>query len=193
MKLSGRHQTTLRRIALLVLTTLLLAGASMAHAGKKKKSHNGDAGASPSPTPPRLNIPIPVNHNAQGVTFPYYDPRHRLEMDFWIKSALRVDLNHLDMEDAFLQTYDDKGVPDAGIFMNRSMLDLNTEIVTSDVPAMVSRWDFEIIGQKMTFDTQKHIGHMSGHVRTIIYSSGEMSASSSPSPTTASQPSASPQ
>jgi hypothetical protein len=180
----------------MLLALLLIAGAPLAWGNAGKKKHPADANASPgaspsvsgtaaaSPTPPKLNIPIPVKHDAEGVKLPYFDIRGRLQMYFIIAKAIRVDQDHLEMKNAYMQTYDDKGAPDANVFMTRSMLDLNTRIVTSDIPVTVRRSDFEIIGQKMVFNTQTRSGHMTGHVRMIIYNRQEI-ARPTPSPSPA--------
>jgi hypothetical protein len=201
MKLFGRSHLKTRRGAAFALAAVLLAGGPLAYGGKSDANASpspADGSASPSPTPNRLNIPIPVSHDAKGVRLPYFDERGRLQMYFNIKKALRTDLGHLAMENAFMQTYDDKGAPDANIFMTSSVLDLDTRIITSDVPVTVRRSDFEIVGQKMVFNTQTHIGHLSGHVRMVIYNHQDMSQpaptpAKSPSPSAAPQPSVTPQ
>jgi hypothetical protein len=200
MKLFGSNHLN-ARIAVVCLAIGLLAGTPLARAGKKQADTDAtpaNAAASPTPTPPKFTVPIPVGHDAEGFRMPYFDNRGRLEMYFNIKKAVRADLNHLNLENAFMQTYDDKAAPDANVYMSRSVLDLNTRIVTSDLPVTVRRADFEIVGQKMTFNTQTRIGHMSGHVRMIIYNHQEMSqsppsASPTPAPSAAPQPSATPQ
>ena len=154
-----------------------------------RANHGKHKDASGSPTP--MNIPIPVKHDAEGVKLPYFDERGRLEMYFNIVKALRTDPGHLEMTNAYMQTYDEKGVADANVFMSRSVLDLNTRIVTSDIPVIVRRSDFEITGQKMVFNTQTHTGRMTGHVRMVIYNRQEM-AQPTPSPGAHSQPSATP-
>jgi hypothetical protein len=177
------------KIRLAVLFLALLASGTpiaWAHSDKKK-------GASASPGPsgvPQFNVPIPIKHDAQGVYLPMSDVHGKLQMEFSIENALRLDLGHLDMTNAFMQTYDDKGMPDANVFLTRSVLDLNTRIVTSDIPVTVHRSDFEITGQKMVFNTQTRAGHMTGHVRMVIYNLQE--AAPSPSPTAASNPSPQP-
>jgi hypothetical protein len=178
--------------ALLILAVLLF-GDPLARAGKKNDDTGGFSGpaasASPTPPPPKFNIPIPPGHDARGVKLPYFDPQGRLQMYFVIAKALRLDLDHLAMKTAYMQTYDDKGAPDANVFMSSSVLDLNTRIVTSDVPVTVRRSDFVIVGQKMVFNTQTHIGHMAGYVHMIIYNRQDMSDSSpSPSPSGNSSP-----
>jgi hypothetical protein len=164
---------------------LLLAAGPVAWANSGAKDDGGSPAvtgtAAATPARPKLNIPIPVKHDAEGVKLPYYDIRGRLQMYFVIQKAIRVDLDHLELKNAYMQTYDEKQAPDATVFMTRSILDLNTRIVTSDIPVTVRRSDFEIVGQKMTFNTAKRSGHMWGHVRMVIYNSQEM-ASKTPSP-----------
>jgi lipopolysaccharide export system protein LptC len=92
-----------------------------------------------------------------------------------------VDLDHLELKNAYMQTYDEKEAPDANVFMTRSVLDLDTRIVTSEVPVIVRRSDFQIVGQKMVFNTQTRAGRMTGHVRMVIYNRQEM-ARATPTP-----------
>jgi lipopolysaccharide export system protein LptC len=73
------------------------------------------------------------------------------------------------------------------------VLDLNTRIVTSDIPVIVRRSDFEITGQQMVFNTQTRAGRMTGHVRMVIYNRSEMSRPTpAPGPKASPQPSAAP-
>lgn len=140
---------------------------------KKKK---GD------PTAPKFNIPIPVGHSAEGVNLPYFDDRGKLQMYYEIKKATRTDLNHMAMEAANIQTYDDKGAPETNVVLTSSTLDLNTRIVTSDVPVTVQRSDMELTGDKMTFNTQTRNGRIIGHVRVVVYNSQGTKPAASPSP-----------
>lgn len=110
-------------------------------------------------------------------------------MFFNIQKALRVDENHLQMKNAYMQTYDEKQTPDANVFMTLAMLDLTTRIVTSDVPVTVRRSDFEITGENMVFDTQKRKGQMRGRVRMTIYNRASMAAAL-PTPAPIAQPAA---
>ena len=182
----------------ILLFAILLAGSPLAWGSSGKKKDAATADASASGTPPKFNVPIPVKHSAQGVRLPYYDGVGKLQMFFTIAKAIRVDMDHLEMKNAYMQSYDEKGVADTTVFMTRSLLDLNTRIVTSDIPVTVRRSDFEIVGQKMVFNTQTRVGHMTGHVRMVIYNRQAMSqpkGSPSPSvkPIASPQPSANPQ
>ena len=197
MKLFGRSHLTTRGIGALFVLTALLACGPAAHAGRKEGNPDlsGTAGGvSPTPTPPRFPLPLPVGHDAEGSTVPNRDARGRLQMMFYIKKALRVDLHHLSMERTYMVSYVDKGMPDTNVYMTRSVLDMDSEVVTSDVPVVVSRADFVIVGQKMIFNTQTRVGQMSGHVRMVIYNRQDTSEPSpSPSPGPGAAPSATPQ
>jgi hypothetical protein len=161
-----------------VLLPLLMAGGiARAHTSRPSPSPGGSA----SPTPPKFNIPIPMGHNAKGVDLPFFD-NGKLQMYFVIRKAFRVDINHLDMTHAYMQTYDEKETPDVTIYMTRCLLDLNTRVITSEVPVDIRRSDFEITGEKMVFNTQTHIGRLSGHVRMTIYNRQSTAGGASPSP-----------
>jgi len=183
-----------------VAVLLALGGIASGNDGKKKGAADvsPSPGASGSPAAPKFNVPIPPGHGALKVQLPYFDERGRLQMFFNIAKAYRVDMDHLEMKNAYMQTYDEKAAPDANVFMTRCVLDLNTRIVTSDVPVTVRRSDFQIVGQKMVFNTQTRAGRMTGHVRMVIYNRATMSPSTpSPSPApgraAAGSPSATPQ
>jgi hypothetical protein len=173
MKLFARHLRKIHRMGILMLLPALLT--DHAHAYKPGPAPNS------SPTPTRFNIPIPIDHNAKGVDLPFFD-NGKLQMYFVIKKAFRVDLDHLDMTHAYMQTYDDKETPDVTIYMTRSLLDLNTRVITSEVPVIIRRSDFEITGQKMVFNTQTHVGRLSGHVQMIIYNRQSATGGATPTP-----------
>jgi len=191
MKPFGRSHLLIRRIAILALAASLLAGAPIVRGGKK--DYGADLStpgpsASPSPARPKFDVPIPINHDAEVVKIPYSDAHGKKQMDVYTKIAFRQDLNHLELHKAWMQTYDEKGNYDIGVYFISSVLDLNTRIVTSDVPVTVSRSDFQIVGQKMTFNTQTRVGHMSGHVHMVIYNRQDMSQGPSPSPSPSPSP-----
>ena len=173
MKLFARHLRKIHRMGILMLLPALLT--DHAHAYKPGPAPNS------SPTPTRFNIPIPIDHNAKGVDLPFFD-NGKLQMYFVIRKAFRVDLDHLDMTHAYMQTYDDKETPDITIYMTRSLLDLNTRVITSEVPVVIRRSDFEITGQKMVFNTQTHVGRLSGHVQMIIYNRQSAAGGATPTP-----------
>ncbi|SRR5581483_482502 len=158
-------------LALAFAIAFVSANDAMAKGGKKKKSK----GAQTDENAPKFNIPIPVGHSAEGITLPYFDEHGKLQMNFKIESATRSDNDHLQMMQAQVETYDQDGKMEMHIDMPRSVLDLNTKIVTSDIPVTIRRSDFEVTGDTMRFNTETRAGVMIGKVRMLIYNRDEMS------------------
>jgi len=178
-----------KRLSLFLLAPFI-AGAPLAlgDSGAGAATPGSSPAAKSARTPTPLNIPIPVGHDAETVKLPYFDVHGKLQMTFYITKALRLDPDHLDLTEAYVQTYDDKGAPDLGVSMTRSKLDLTTRIVTSDLPVTVYNSDFQIAGQKMSFNSQTHTGHMSGHVHMVVYNLQGATGAPSPSPAPAETP-----
>src|SRR5476649_259059 len=72
-------------------------------AKKKNADQDGDENT------PKFNVPIPINHNAKGVKLPYFDTHGKLQMNFDIELATRIDNDHLQMKRAKMETYDADG------------------------------------------------------------------------------------
>ena len=123
---------------------------------------------------PAVPVPIPVGHGAKGVKLPYFDGNGKLQMDFSIESAYRIDADHLQMKLVKMQTYDETGKMEMMIELPSSSLDLTTRIVTSDEPVTIRRSDFEITGETMVFDTQTKSGKLVGKVRMLIFNLSDM-------------------
>ena len=121
-----------------------------------------------------LEVPIPIQHGAKGIKLPYYDGSGKLQMDFSITSAFRVDADHLKMKGVLMQTYDETGKLEMMIDLPSSILDLETRIVKSDEPFILRRSDFEINGDTMQFDTATKSGKIIGKVKMLIYNLSDM-------------------
>lgn len=176
-----------RKLAALVACAALLSGdASAAEAGKapeagkakaaakkdagKKKKKDKKSGDEESP---RLSLPILKGHDAFGLKIPYFDAEGRLQMLFNIGKASRIDDNRVSMADMQLETYDDSGEPEMTIDLPKSVLDLNTRVITTDTNVTIKRSDFEITGRSMEFNTDTKRGRLAGDVRMLIYDLGE--------------------
>ena len=153
---------------LLTTAVLLPCFSWSAFAGDAAKPDDKDK-KKKAPKESKFTVPIPIGHDAQGIRLPSFDRDGKLQMMFSIGMAKRVDEDHLDMQNTFLETYMNDGTPDLSVQLTTSVLDLNTRIVTSNVPATVRRQDFEITGDKMIFNTKTHAGVFSGNIRMIIY------------------------
>ena len=59
------------------------------------------------------------------------------------------------------------------IDLPKSVLDLNTRVITTDTNVTIKRSDFEITGRSMEFNTDTKRGRLAGDVRMLIYDLGE--------------------
>ena len=152
-----------------LLTTAAMLSCMLSSASAWDRSKPDDPNKKKAPKESKFTVPIPVGHDAKGIRLPSFDRDGKLNMMFSIELAMRVDEDHLDMKNTFLETYTNDGTPDLSVQMTTSVLDLNTRIVTSKDPATVRRQDFEITGDKMQFNTKTHAGVFTGNIRMIIY------------------------
>ncbi len=125
----------------------------------------------------RMSIPMVEGPPSKGVHIPYYGPDGKLQMNFTIKVATKVDADHMKMSEAQVETFDAKGETEMVIDLPESTLDLNTRIITTNQHVTIKRSDFEITGQNMEFNTETREGKLGGKVRMLIYNlSGESDA-----------------
>lgn len=150
-------------ICLLVLTI------SVSAKDGKEKGKGGKA-----KTSPKFDVPIPPGHDAKGVKIPYFDETGKLQMLFVIGTATRVDNDHLKMKSLLLETYDPTGTPEMSLAFKTSVLDLNTQIVTTNEPVTIRRSDLEVTGENMELNTVARKARMSGKVRMLIYNHDEI-------------------
>lgn len=124
--------------------------------------------AEPKETP-ALNLPLPVGHEAKGIKLPYFNEEGKLEMNFVIGRAKRVDEHRLEMARVTVEMYDAEGAPEMKIDLPQSVLNLDTRVITSDAPVMIERSDFRIQGEGMRFNTKTRRGELQGKVKMLIY------------------------
>ena len=145
MKLSGKSL-----VALLPLLLLWLA-------------------AVPAEKPPKYDPGIEVGQDAHGLRFPVFDEAGNIQMYFIIDVARRIDNDHMKMSKVQLQTYNEKKEPEMQIDMQNAILDLNTRVVTTDNPVRIQRSDFELFGDRASYNTATGDGKLTGKVRMLIY------------------------
>src|SRR5438445_8569456 len=117
----------MKRFASQLIILLLLGAFAFPLAASEKKDKRQDKkDRDKQPVSTELNVPIPVGRGAEGVHIPYYDEKGKLQMDFSITSATRVDLGHLNMTTVNIETYNPDGSREMSIQAKSSVLDLNT-------------------------------------------------------------------
>jgi len=119
--------------------------------------------------PPKYDPGIEVGQDAHGLRFPVFDEAGNIQMYFVIDVAKRIDNDHMQMSKVQLQTYNEKKEKEMQIDMQNAILDLNTRIVTTDSPVRVRRSDFELFGDRASYNTATGDGKLTGKVRMLIF------------------------
>jgi hypothetical protein len=141
------------------------------------------------------DIPVSAEHPAKGLKIPYFDNEGKLQMIFVIGVATRLDADHIDMANMQVETFDEQGQHEMDIDLPKSVLDLNTSVISTQKHVTIKREDFILTGETMEFNTKTKQGSLGGSVRMLIYNldnPAEKPASETPAPP-ASAASATPQ
>jgi hypothetical protein len=141
-------------------------------AKEKTKKDKGKGNKKPVPDESekgKLSIPIEKGHDAFGLKIPYFDADGKIQMVFNIKRASRLDDKRVSMSDMVLETYDDEGDTEMSIELPSSVLDLTTNIITTESNVTIKRSDFELTGRSMEFNTKTRQGKLAGDVRMLVY------------------------
>jgi hypothetical protein len=120
----------------------------------------------------RLNLPLEEDHDSLGLKIPYYDASGRLQMNFVIGVARKVDPDHVHMKDMQVETFNEEGETDMLIDLPASELDLNTRVITSHTKTTIKRDDFVITGDSVVFNTITKVGSLAGNVHMTIFDLG---------------------
>ena len=155
----------------------LVVGSCLAFAGDRK--HRKAAG-SPSPSPAKegvdlKDIPLTVGHEAKGLVLPNYDLQGNLLGRFEAGTAARIDDSHVRFTDLKIVSYDAKQKPDFNVVMQDAVLNLETRVIDSNKKTNIKRADFEIVGDKVQFNTATRYGTLTGNVHMTIYNQKELS------------------
>jgi lipopolysaccharide assembly outer membrane protein LptD (OstA) len=131
------------------------------------------AAATPKSSPSMANIPLPIGQEAKGLILPDFDLEGHMRARFEAITAKRIDNDHLQFKGLRMTTFTPENATDLLIDMPESTLDLNTRVITSNQRTTVARSDFQIYGDRMSFDTIGRKGTMSGNVKMVITSQTE--------------------
>ena len=130
-------------------------------------------GATPKSSPAMANIPLPIGQEAKGLILPDFDLEGHMRARFEAITAKRIDTDHLEFRGLRMTTFTPENTTDLLIDMPVSTLDLNTRVITSNQRTTVSRADFQIAGDKMSFDTVGRKGTLVGNVKMVITNQSE--------------------
>jgi hypothetical protein len=123
----------------------------------------------------KIDIPIPVGHDAKGLRLPMRNDQGKLQFILDVEHVLRVDQANVQMHNSIIQTYDDQtGAPSAKIEMIDSVMNTETNVLTTQNPVVITRDDFRLTGDSAVFNTKTRQGKVIKNVRLIIYNRDEL-------------------
>ncbi len=169
---SGRLRTTGASALVFVVGVLCLAVAAAQSpspkAGGKGKGEGKKKNAAPA------GIPLPIGQEAKGLVLPDYDTDGKLRARFEAGTAKRVDAERILFSSLKMTTFTPEEQPDLSIDMPQSTLHMTTRVISSEERTTITRTDFSISGDKMTFDTNSRQGTLVGNVKMVISGSSTL-------------------
>jgi Lipopolysaccharide-assembly, LptC-related len=123
----------------------------------------------------KIDIPIPIGHDAKGLRLPMRNDQGKLQFILDVEHVLRVDQANVQMHNSIIQTYDDQtGAPSAKIELLNSVMNTETNVITTQDPVVITRDDFRLTGDSAVFNTKTRQGKVVKNVRLIIYNRDEL-------------------
>ena len=144
------------------LATLIMAGGIAA----------GIAADEPSR---RIDLPVPIGHEVKGLRVPLRTSEGKMDLQFDMESATRLDDQNVEMHTASIQTFDQRSSkPDVKINLKKSVMNMETNVITSQDPILVTRSDFQLTADGMQFNSKTRQGKVFRNIRLLIYDRNEL-------------------
>ncbi len=115
---------------------------------------------------------FPIGRVFEGVKIPSYSG-DTLSSVVHADFMRRADDEHLEMEMLEIVIYT-AGEPDSRILTDRAIYDMDSGTLRSTTPARIMQKQFEMRGDRMLFDSETRIGHLSGNVKTRIHQAADL-------------------
>ncbi len=169
---SGRFRTTGASALVFIVGVVWFAVAAADAQSPSPKGERGRGEGTKRAAAP-AGIPLPIGQEAKGLVLPDFDPEGKLRSRFEAGTAKRVDADRILFTSLKMTTFTPEETPDLSIDMPRSTLHMGTRVISTDERTTITRRDFSISGDKMTFDTNSRQGTLVGNVKMVITDSSE--------------------
>ena len=175
---SGRAGIASAFSALLLLILLTCAVVAAEKKGPKSegKSPTPSATVEPKKKPSRpkpeegiKDVPIATGHDAKGLVLPDFDREGRMRGKLQAGVTRRLDDQNIEFLGVKFTTFaPETETPDLEISMDKSVFNLKTQLLTSNVRSTVKRADFEVAGDTMKFEMVTRLGTLEGNVKMVV-------------------------
>src|SRR3954465_10029455 len=160
---------------LLVLLTCAVWAAEKKTAKPDAKSPSPSASATPAkktrPKPEEgvRDVPLTEGHDAKGLVLPDFDVLGHLRGKLQAGVTRRLDSDNIEFLGVKFTTFiPETETPDLEIRMDKSVFNLKTQVLTSNVRSTVKRTDFEVAGDTMKFEMLTRQGTLAGNVKMVV-------------------------
>ena len=127
----------------------------------------------------KFDLPVPIGHEVKGLRVPVRNEEGKMEMQFDMDTATRLDEQNVEMHTVTIQTYNQQtGKQDAKIELQTSMMNLDTNIITTKEPIRITREDFVVTADGGEFNSKTRQGKVVGNVHLVIYNRNEFQTKS---------------
>jgi hypothetical protein len=131
-------------------------------AAKKKLSR-------PKPEEGIKDVPIAAGHDAKGLVLPDFDLLGRMRGKLQAGVTRRLDDQNIEFLGVKFTTFaPETEKPDLEISMDKSVFNLKTQVLSSNVRSTVKRADFEVAGDNMKFEMVTRLGTLEGNVKMVV-------------------------
>lgn len=127
----------------------------------------------------RFDLPVPIGHDVKGLRLPVRNDEGKIEMQFDMESARRLDDQNVEMHTVTIQTYNQQTLkPDAKIELVASTMNLDTEVISTNEPVRITRDDFFLTADGGQFNSKTRQGTVFGNIHLVIYNRNEFQTKS---------------
>ena len=152
--------------------------------GKKPRNPND-----PTPTPKQrkakeIPFPVPIGRTAHHARIPSYDTLGKLLSVVESAKMTHIDNEHVQMDQMQFDMNEGNGKDEYHVTMPTCVLDLKTNIITSDQPVIIRTKDFELTGERVQFNTVEQTGELQGHVHMVVHNFKAVVTPGQPAPET---------
>jgi hypothetical protein len=128
----------------------------------------------------RIDLPVPIGHDVKGLRVPVRNDQGKIEMQFDMESARRLDDQNIEMHTLTIQTYNQQTFkPDAKIDLELATMNLDTEVIVTKDPVRITRDDFFLTADAGEFNSKTRQGTVFGNIRLVIYNRNNFQTKSS--------------
>src|SRR3954470_12006599 len=146
--------------SLLVLLSCAVVAADKKAPKSDGKTASPAASVAPNKKPPRpkpeegiKDVPITEGHDARGLVLPDFDRAGRLRGKLQAGVTRRLDEQNIEFKGVKFTTFiPETEKPNLEINVEKAVLNLKTQVLSSDVRSTVKREDFEAAGDTMRFE-----------------------------------------